>query len=325
MSSNSANHPLKFLDIDPTQISITEFKKNDSNDGKRAFVNYSKTHRGTKIQMPTFTAIAGVKRFEPKLEKDGKMSKPSISLIFPLSQDPLLMATHVKVEAIYNQWLDMVKKNPETFNVDPEEKQIIENFNMKLKSPLSWQKDKKTGKVMKDRPPCLKVQFKFDEKTNRWFNENQFNKLKQHEYVPAVCFQQLVWNEALGKKMLRDRSDITPLNIDSMIPRMSKLTILVQMNSIHEVNGNFSVPIVAKKVVFELPPPGAEDVDLGDMGDVGYEQVQETSKSGGAALDVGVLSALALNSADKAEYQPHVGDVDDYGGGDNHSDGVDFE
>jgi hypothetical protein len=341
MSSSSANsHPTKFLSIDTTQISISEFKKNETNDGKRAYVNYTKTRGATTVQFPTFTTTVGVKRFEAKMEKDG-MGKPSISLLVPLnSDDPVMVATRAKADAIYARFLEIAKEKPATFLLDPEDTQVVNNFNMKLKSFCSYQKDKKTGKLMRDRDPSMSIKFKFNEKTDTWYNENAFNKMKQHEYSPSVKFQELIFNEALGKKVLRDRPDITPLTIADEIPRGSKLTMLVQMNSIHEVNGNFSVPICAKKVVFEKPLATASEVDLGDE-DVVRESVVAPSShqsAGGLAaggLSADVLAAVGLASSGASSSSGNLAPPDlhretnsppaddgDYGDGD---DGADFE
>jgi len=348
MSSSTNSHPAKFLDLDPTQITISEFKKNDGNDGKRAYVNYSKT-RGTTVQFPTFTTPIGVKRFEAKMEKDGKMGKPSVSLYVPLSaDDPVMVATRAKAEAIYSRFLEIAKEKPATFLLDSEDTQVVNNFNMKLKSFVAFQKDKKTGKLMRDRDPGMSIKFKFDEKTDTWYNENAFNNMKKHIYSPATKFQQLIYSEALGKKSLHDRLDITPLNIADEIPRGSKLTMLVQMNTIHEVNGNFSVPICAKKVVFELPPPGNDELDLGE--DVVRESASSSRApaagghsasgpvAGGLSADVlaavglassGLSSSGASSSSDNLappdlhrETNSPPADDGDYGDGD---DGADFE
>lgn len=256
MSSSSSSKPLQFNDIDCSQMTISDFKPNKTRESNlNSYISWSETQQ-RNVQLPLVTAVAGVKRFEGKIDKaSGRQEKASIGLLFPLrlKSNPQDKLVFDKANAMWERVVDLIVEKEGLPRMEVEFK-----LNKLVSFPLD---EKKKPKL--DQDPSLKIKFPFDDTTNSWFMNT--TRLQGREVkTPSIVFQQLVWDEGLQKKTLRDRPDITPANVCDEIPKMSVVRCLVSMNQLTFINARYTWPVKVTRVVFELPKHDDLEMDLGD-------------------------------------------------------------
>ncbi len=271
-SSTTSNKPLQFTDIDCSQLTLTDFKPNKLRESNQnAYINWSSSSQQRNVQLPPVVAVAGVKRFEGKIDKaTGRQEKATISLLYPLSKtragDKLVFD---KADAMWTRVSDLLVEKEGLSKQEAE---------FKLNKLISYPLDPKQ-KPMLDKDPSLKLKIPFDELTNQWYMN--ITRLQGREIkTPSVVFQQKIRSAESSKVILRDRPDITPLNICDEIPKMSTVYCLVAMNQLTLINGRYTWPIKVTKVVFELPQCDDLEMDLGD------DVVHEKELHGGGGDDV---------------------------------------
>ncbi len=293
-TSTSTTKPLQFTDIDCSQITITEFKPNKTRESNQnSYINWSDSSQQRNVQLPAVVAVAGVKRWEGKVDKaTGRQEKATISLLYPLR-----IKTHAGDKQVFDKadamWTRVVDQLVEKEGLSKQEAEF------KLNKLIAYPLDAKQ-KPMLDKEPSLKIKLPFDDLKNQWYEK--VTRLHGREIkTPAVVFQQRIRTDS-SKVILRDRPDITPQNIMDEIPKMSTVYCLVAMNQLTLINGRYTWPIKATKIVFELPKHDDLEMDLGD--DVVHESA--VSATGVSDAVPAASSSSSSSSHDQASVKPSL-------------------